>query len=136
LFVILKGGDGAKMIQDVRRWLVDDFLSRRTTINIPNLKIKKEETIMKKSNMKITILGCISVFLIASLVLLPAKQSKAETLVENSLFFRTYLAFSVDQKAAQEWLPARYCQMLCTALGSDPVYFNTVNKFYSFNYHC
>ena len=29
----------------------------------------------------------------------------------------------------------RYCQMLCTALGSDPVYFNTVNKLYSFNYH-
>lgn len=28
----------------------------------------------------------------------------------------------------------RYCQMLCTALGSDPVYFNAVNKFYSFNY--
>jgi len=30
----------------------------------------------------------------------------------------------------------RYCQMLCTALGSDPVYFDTVNKLYSFNYHC
>jgi hypothetical protein len=30
----------------------------------------------------------------------------------------------------------RYCQMLCTALGSDPVYFNAVNKFYSFNYLC
>jgi len=30
---------------------------------------------------------------------------------------------------------SRYCQMLCTALGSDPVYFNTVNKLYSFNYH-
>jgi ABC-type uncharacterized transport system substrate-binding protein len=29
----------------------------------------------------------------------------------------------------------RYSQMLCTALGSDPVYFNTVNKLYSFNYH-
>ena len=61
---------------------------------------------MKKSKMKIAILGCISVFLIASLVLLPAKQSKAETLVESNLFFRTYLAFSVDQKAAQEWIPA------------------------------
>jgi hypothetical protein len=36
---------------------------------------------------------------------LPAKQSKAETLVENTLFFRTYLAFSVDQKAVQEWIP-------------------------------
>jgi hypothetical protein len=61
---------------------------------------------MRKSKMTITILGCISVFLIASLVMLPAKQSKAETLIENSLFFRTYLAFSVDQKAAQAWLPA------------------------------
>jgi hypothetical protein len=61
---------------------------------------------MRKSKMKITILGCISVFLIATLVLLPAKQAKAETLVENSLFFRISVAFSVDQKAAQEWLPA------------------------------
>ena len=36
---------------------------------------------------------------------------------------------SIDKKK-------RYCQMLCTALGSDPVYFDTVNKLYSFNYHC
>jgi hypothetical protein len=61
---------------------------------------------MRKSKMKITILCCISVFLIGAFVLLPAKQAKAEKLVESSLFFRTYLAFSVDQKAAQEWLPA------------------------------
>ncbi len=61
---------------------------------------------MKKNKMTITILGCISVFLIAALVLLPAKQAKAETLIESSLFFRIYVAFSVDQKAAQEWLPA------------------------------
>jgi len=33
-------------------------------------------------------------------------------------------------------IDVRYCQMLCTALGSDPVYFDTVNKLYSFNYHC
>ncbi len=63
---------------------------------------------MRKSKMKITILGCICVFLIASLVLLPATQAKAETLVESSLFSRTYLAFSVDQKAAQEQLPAAW----------------------------
>ena len=32
--------------------------------------------------------------------------AQAETLVESSLFFRIYLAFSVDQKAAQAWLPS------------------------------
>jgi hypothetical protein len=32
--------------------------------------------------------------------------AQAETLVEDSLFFRIYVAFSVDQKAAQAWLPA------------------------------
>ena len=32
--------------------------------------------------------------------------AQAETLVEDSLFFRIYLAFSVDQNAAQAWLPA------------------------------
>jgi hypothetical protein len=32
--------------------------------------------------------------------------AQAETLVESSLFFRIYVAFSVDQKAAQAWLPA------------------------------
>ena len=31
--------------------------------------------------------------------------AQAETLVESSLFFRIYVAFSVDQKAAQAWLP-------------------------------
>jgi len=61
---------------------------------------------MKKSKMTITILVCICVFLIGAFVLLPTTQAKAETLIESSLFFRTYLAFSVDQKAAQEWLPA------------------------------
>jgi hypothetical protein len=55
----LKGGDGAEMAQDARRWPVDDFLSRKITRNIPNLKAKKEETIMRKSKMKITILGYI-----------------------------------------------------------------------------
>ena len=60
---------------------------------------------MKKNKMKITILGVISVFLIGAFVLLPATQAKAETLIGSSLFFRIYVAFSVDQKAAQEWLP-------------------------------
>jgi hypothetical protein len=32
--------------------------------------------------------------------------AQAETLEESSLFFRIYVAFSVDQKAAQAWLPA------------------------------
>ncbi len=31
--------------------------------------------------------------------------AQAETLTESSLFFRIYVAFSVDQKAAQAWLP-------------------------------
>ena len=35
---------------------------------------------MRKSKMKITILGCIGVLLIAALVLLPAAQAKAETM--------------------------------------------------------
>jgi hypothetical protein len=61
---------------------------------------------MRKSKMTITILGCICVFFIGAYVLLPATQAKAETLVLSSLFSRTYLAFSVDQKAAQAWLPA------------------------------
>jgi hypothetical protein len=61
---------------------------------------------MRKSKMKIAILGCIGIFLFGAFVLLPANQAKAETLVENSLFFRIYLAYSVNQKAAQEWLPA------------------------------
>jgi hypothetical protein len=61
---------------------------------------------MKKSKMKIAILGCISVFFITSLILLPAKPSKAETLVVDGLFSRIFVAFKVDQKAAQAWLPA------------------------------
>ena len=61
---------------------------------------------MRKSKMKITILSCISVFLIASLLLLPAKQAKAETLVESSMVSRIYVAYSVNQKAVQSWLPA------------------------------
>ena len=61
---------------------------------------------MRKSKMTITILGCIGIFLIVSLILLPAKQAKAETLIESTLFFRIYVAFNVDQKAAQAWLPA------------------------------
>jgi hypothetical protein len=63
---------------------------------------------MKKNKMAITILGFIGIFLIASLILLSAKQSRAETLVENSMFYRIYVAFSVDQKAAQAWLPAAW----------------------------
>ena len=45
-----------------------------------------------------------------------------------------YICLLTSEKFAES--PERYCQMLCTALGSDPVYFDTVNKLYSFNYHC
>ena len=38
---------------------------------------------MRKSKMTITILGCIGIFLIAALVLLPATQAKAETMKFN-----------------------------------------------------
>ncbi len=34
--------------------------------------------------------------------------AQAETKVESALFFRIYVAFSVDQKAAQAWLPATW----------------------------
>ena len=61
---------------------------------------------MKKNKMTITMLGFISIFLTASLILLPGKQANAETLVESSLFYRIYVAFSVDQEAVQTWLPA------------------------------
>jgi hypothetical protein len=60
---------------------------------------------MRKSKADMTIFGCISIFFIASLVLLPAKHSKAETLVVDGLFYRLFVAFQVDQKAAQAWLP-------------------------------
>jgi len=62
---------------------VDYFLSRKIINNAPNLKTKKEETIMRKSKIKIAILGCIGIFLIAALVLLPATQAKAETMKYN-----------------------------------------------------
>jgi len=38
---------------------------------------------MRKSKIKIAILGCIGIFLIAALVLLPATQAKAETMKYN-----------------------------------------------------
>ncbi len=60
---------------------------------------------MSKNKMTITILACIGVFLIGTFVLLPATQAEAEKLAVSSLFSRIYLAFSVDQKAAQAWLP-------------------------------
>jgi hypothetical protein len=83
------------MVQDVRRWLVDDFLSRKITRNIPNLKTKKEETIMRKS--KMTILSCIAIFLIAALILVPATQAgektyKLKSRVVNSLTKMEFMA--------------------------------------------
>jgi hypothetical protein len=41
---------------------------------------EKEETIMKKNKITISIWGCIGVFLITVLMLLPATQTKAETM--------------------------------------------------------
>jgi len=89
----MKGGDGVEMVQDVRRWLLDDFLSRKITSNIPNFKTKKEDTIMRKNKMTITVLGCIGVFLVAALVLLPATQAKAETMKYDATSQFTKLEF-------------------------------------------
>jgi hypothetical protein len=46
----------------------------------------------------------IGIICVGSLAL--TNLAQAETLVESTLFFRIYVAFSVDQKAAQAWLPA------------------------------
>jgi hypothetical protein len=59
---------------------MDEFLSRKITKNIPNLKTKKENTIMKKNKMKITILGCISISLIVTFILVPATKAGAKTI--------------------------------------------------------
>jgi len=60
---------------------------------------------MRKSKIKIAILGCIGIFFIAALLLVPATQARAETLHESAIYYRIYVAYSVDQKAAQAWLP-------------------------------
>ncbi len=51
-----------------------------------------------------SVLYLIGIICVGSLAFTTLAQ--AETRVESSLFFRIYLAFSVDQKAAQAWLPA------------------------------
>ena len=51
-----------------------------------------------------SVLFLTGIICVGSLILPTLAQ--AETLVESSLFFRIYVAFSVDQKAAQAWLPA------------------------------
>ena len=51
-----------------------------------------------------SVLYVIGIICVASVAFTTLAQ--AETLVEESLFFRIYVAFSVDQKAAQTWLPA------------------------------
>ncbi len=51
-----------------------------------------------------SVLYLIGIICVGSLAFTTLAQ--AETLVESSLFFRIYVAFSVDQKAAQAWLPA------------------------------
>ena len=51
-----------------------------------------------------SVLFLIGIICVGSLAFTTLAQ--AETLVESSLFFRIYVAFSVDQKAAQAWLPA------------------------------
>ena len=51
-----------------------------------------------------SVLFLIGITCVASLAL--SSFAQAETLVESSLFFRIYVALSVDEKAAQAWLPA------------------------------
>jgi len=51
-----------------------------------------------------SVLFLIGIICASSLALTTLAQ--AETLVESSIFFRIYVAFSVDQKAVQAWLPA------------------------------
>jgi hypothetical protein len=50
-----------------------------------------------------SVLYLIGIICVASVAFTTLAQ--AETLVESSIFFRTYLAFSVGQQAAQAWLP-------------------------------
>jgi len=61
---------------------------------------------MGKSEIKAVMMGCVVILLIVALLHVPAQKAGAETLVETSIFFRIAAAYSVDQKAAQEWLPA------------------------------
>jgi len=60
---------------------------------------------MKKSKITINVLGCIGIFFFATLLLVPAMLAQAETLHESAIYYRIYVAYSVDQKAAQAWLP-------------------------------
>ena len=60
---------------------------------------------MRKSKIKIAFWGCIGIFLFATLLLVPATQTQAETLNESAIYYRIYVAYSVDQKAVQAWLP-------------------------------
>ncbi len=61
---------------------------------------------MSKNRITKTMFGCIGLFFLASLILFLAKPSKAETLVVDGMFYRLFLAFKVDQKEAEAWLPA------------------------------
>jgi hypothetical protein len=57
-----------------------------------------------KHFMNRSVLFLIGIISIASVVF--SSLAQAETLLQSSLFSRIYLAFSVDEKAAQAWLPA------------------------------
>ena len=59
-----------------------------------------------KHFMNRSVLFLIGIICVGSLVLPTLAQ--AETLNESALFFRIYVAFKVDQKAAQAWLPASW----------------------------
>jgi len=54
--------------------------------------------------MNLLVLFLIGIICVGSMAFTSLAQ--AETLDESSLFSRVYMAFSVDQKAAQAWLPA------------------------------
>jgi hypothetical protein len=63
-------------------------------------------TTIRKSKQRVAVVGLLSILLATALLLVPATPAQGETLVESTLFFRIYVAFTVNQKAAQEWLPA------------------------------
>jgi len=64
--------------------------------------VEKEAAMRRFMNRSVLFLigiTCIAIVAIPTL-------AQAEKLVESSLFLRIYLAFNVDQKAAQKWLPS------------------------------
>ena len=61
---------------------------------------------MGKRGLIMSLVGCATIFFVVSGFCLSAQQARAETLDETSMFFRISAGFSVDQEAAQTWLPS------------------------------